>query len=347
MQIHTWEGWDRGFDEVAGPQNLHPKSERSVDWGSFSTESDGFLKYINAIQYAVSSTEGTVPSLIEGYRRFRRGPGQSSTRKIQERYRQTTFGDTEFLLLNLMDAHTPHYPEKPYQTFDQTIDFGLGRSFGEKSNNPDRDRRAYDDSAMNLSDRYKELFSHLRNDFDIIITLSDHGELLGEHGMWLHCYGIFPDIVQIPLRIWCDDSISGFEETTRSDTVSLIDLPKTIAGLAGVDFECRGRNLINDATSRDRLVEYHGLLPWLQDTIGEDHGFREHHNEPLNGVATVEGEYFFERHRDESDSGTTLSKEQRDQMKDLVSDLDKRDVRTEGSETSESVKSRLEHLGYA
>jgi hypothetical protein len=117
--------------------------------------------------------------------------------------------------------------------------------------------------------------------------------------------------------------------------------------LAGVDFECRGRNLINDATSRDRLVEYHGLLPWLQDTIGEDHGFREHHNEPLNGVATVEGEYFFERHRDESDSGTTLSKEQRDQMKDLVSDLDKRDVRTEGSETSESVKSRLEHLGYA
>lgn len=347
MQIHTWEGWERGFDEVVGSQNLHPKSERSVDWRSFSTESNSSLKYVNAVQYAVSSSESTVHSLVEGYRRFRSGPEQTSTRDIQERYRQTTFGDTEFLLLNLMDAHTPHYPEKPYRTFDRAVDFGLGCSFGEESDNPDRERRAYDDSAMYMSDMYKYLFKSLKDDFDIIITLSDHGELLGENGIWLHSYGIFPAVVQIPLYIWCDEGITAFETNTRSDTVSLIDLPQTIAGLAGVEFECRGRDLVEDTASRDRLVEYHGLLPWLQERVEQESGFNKHHNEPLNGVATARGEYFFESHEKDSDFGSSLSKSQRSRINNLVSDLDKRDVTTEGSETSESVKSRLEHLGYA
>ena len=41
---------------------------------------------------------------------------------------------------------------------------------------------------------YKEIFSALEEDFDYIITVLDHSELLGEyHGMWNHVDGIYPN----------------------------------------------------------------------------------------------------------------------------------------------------------
>lgn len=81
------------------------------------------------------------------------------------------------------------------------MDFRIGEAFANSIKNPDRIRIAYDDSTAYLSSIYKMILEESTEYFDIIITLSENGEMLGEYRMWNQSYGIYPEFAQNRLII--------------------------------------------------------------------------------------------------------------------------------------------------
>src|SRR5699024_1331118 len=106
-------------------------------------------------------------SLMSGFRQFRDGTVTTdTTRAIRDRIGETEFGDREFLFVNLMTAHTPHHPPKPFRTTNQEIGFTIGDGFAGTIDDPDRNRRAYDDSVAYLAWMYRSIFAELADTFD-------------------------------------------------------------------------------------------------------------------------------------------------------------------------------------
>lgn len=352
MQIHEWDGWDRGFDEVRSPEQLHPNSDEAVEWHKFNenVESGTVGKVARGVGHAVSAPEDTLASLEEGYRLFNRGPEEQGAGEVLARLRETSFSGDEFLLINLMECHAPYYPPKPFRSIDESIAFEITDPFTGEVGDPDRNRRAYDDAAAYLSAIYRDIFGELQDEFDLVVTLSDHGELLGEDDLWKHWYCIYPELVKIPLSIWGNDvpDVDG-ADAVREDVVSILDVPQTIADLTGVEFDSRGRNLLEDRQGTDRLVEYEGFLPWCEEKFEEAGIIEEYRrrNDPLNGLATREG-YVYETHDGDLVSANgDLPQDADGRLADEVGDLSKREVEPDGRRLKENVKNRLEELGYA
>jgi arylsulfatase len=348
VQINTADGWDRGFDQFLRQQNLDPRFAGSIDWREFTSSSNwsGPRLYFEGLKRAALGSSAAVPSLLNGFRLYRAGMRlEGTTQDVLDRTRWTEFGDDEFLFVNLMTAHTPHHPPQPFRTFDERVNFQIGDAFAGAIENPDRNRRAYDDSAAYLSATYQKIFDELSKDFDYIVTLSDHGELLGEYGLWNHGYGLHPELVRVPLVISGDDISSG----DRFAAASLIDVSQTIAELVGIDFESRGRDLLNTTASEDRLVEYHGFLPWHREQF-ERKGVEEHYDEldsPLSGLVTPSNRYFYERHGEGLCSPTgDLQTGDRTRLQSASTEIPER-FAEETDEVSGFVKERLQDMGYA
>ena len=75
------------------------------------------------------------------------------------RLKRTKFAEGEFLLINLMEPHTPHLPPEPYRTFLEIINYKIGNAFARAIEYLDRNCQAYDDSAAYLSSVYREVLS--------------------------------------------------------------------------------------------------------------------------------------------------------------------------------------------
>ena len=96
----------------------------------------------------------------------------------------------------------------------------------------------------------------------IIIVTSDHGEMLGEHGMWYkRCF--FDPSVRVPFIVAWPGTWSGSRRVKRN--ASLVDLFPTLCDMVDIDIlpEIAGR------------LEGQSLLPWLegegsQDGIADD-----------------------------------------------------------------------------
>lgn len=123
-QLNTVDGWERGFDEFLRPGSLNPQFIDSVDWQTYLNETNefGLRRYIDRVRHAFSSPEATIPSLVNGIRLFRSGMEVGDTTQfIRDRLAEVEFGDREFLFVNLMTAHTPHHPPRPFRTTDDAL----------------------------------------------------------------------------------------------------------------------------------------------------------------------------------------------------------------------------------
>lgn len=349
-QLNTVDGWTRGFDEFLRSESLDPRFADSVDWQAYLNETDesGPWRYVDRVRHAVVSPEPTIPSLVNGLRLFRSGMKVGDTTPaIRDRLAETEFGDREFLFMNLMTAHTPHRPPQPFRTTDDEVNFQIGDAFAGTAGDHDTNRRAYDDSAAYLAWIYRDIFSELVDEFDYVVTLSDHGELLGEHDLWNHGYGLYPELVRVPLVI----SGSDLESSSRQDVTSLLDVPQTLATLAGVEFESRGRDLFSATAPRTRLVEYQGFLPWHREQF-ERKGVGEVYDEldgSLRGMVTASNRYCYQTHRDGLRSTTdSLRLDDRSRLESMVDEIPERTTRPEhGDDVSDEIKDRLRELGYA
>jgi choline-sulfatase len=185
---------------------------------------------------------------------------------------------------------SPHYPLKAPQEF---FDLYAGREMpGTIAGGPDRQpdhpvlremaqfwnydsyfdeqsrdlgKRAYFGLCSFLDDNVRRVLEALEDSGaardTVVIYLSDHGEMLGNHGFWAKSV-MYEDAVGVPLIISGGDVPSGVNPTL----VSLTDIPATVEKIVGYEFPTpsepwQGRPLQDfietPDTSRFILSEYH------------------------------------------------------------------------------------------
>ena len=344
-QLNQYEGWDRGFDEFVRTPNLGRTDERILDWEGHIRETEpGIRRNLTGMLRCLTDDVDTVRSLRYGLDLFRRPRYDGGTKSVRRRIANTEFGDDEFLFCNLMEAHTPYRPP-PGES--EAVSVVVAEALADTVDDPDRIREAYRTSVRYLSREYRKLHAELLESFDYVVTLSDHGELLGEYGLWNHSIGLHPELVRVPAVVTGAD----IEPGRVRDPVSLLDFHRTIADLAEVPVDSAGRNALDDPEPRDLLLESHGLLPWHSGQF-ERHGLPESEFErwrtPLFGFVGPDGAYCYEPAPGELRVvGEMEVDDPESRLRELTDELDTQDPDEDGPEVSEEVKRRLEELGYA
>ncbi len=342
-QLTQYEGWERGFDEFVGKANLGRTDEAIFDWGGHIDEtSPGLRRHLSGIARCFGTDVATVRSLLYGYELFRTEPYRGGAAAVARRLRATEFGRSEFLFVNLMDAHTPYYPPPGS---DDPATVVVADALSETAVDGERLRAAYKESVTRLSQYYREIYAELSEAFEYVITLSDHGELLGEHGLWNHSISLHPELVRVPLVIDGPD----IEPGRCHEVVDILDVHQTVAALAGVSVDSLGRNLLGELEPTEHLIESHGLLPFHEGQLERNDVSRncfERWQQPLYGFVTPDGTYCYEPEPGEFRclGETTLQDPQR-RLSALTAGLD--DPDDDHHEVSDEVKAKLEQLGYA
>jgi arylsulfatase A-like enzyme len=341
--------FDRGFEDFRTPEEFDKfNDDRIFDFPKFSRENNGsgVWRYISAVREIAKSDADLVPSLIVGanyvfgdQEPVKYGGGIEALEEIK----CTDFGDQEFLFLNVMEAHEPYRAPREYLTVEEP---GLTGSVGDLSFTNDtkgKIKQAYDGCSRYLSDIYGSIFKKLQEEFDYIITVSDHGEMLGEYDAWGHEHGVYPQLTHIPLCI----SGAGLDGTVEK-TVGLIDVHRTILDIADIDEYRRGKTLLGDVASSARLTEYIGLTSWSKRKLERnEYGEEiEKYDESLHGIAIDDGYYGFETTKGYVEHGESEATSGRERLDSLVATLETKQVATD-NDVPDEVKSRLKDLGYA
>jgi len=147
-----------------------------------------------------------------------------------------------FVFLNYFDAHDPYVPPSPFrERFALAPDDSDPKGDGgdripSVSRGEDNLRGAYDALIASLDDATRHLFDGLAQrgllDSTIVIIVSDHGEMFGEHGLYRHMNGLYLELLQVPLLIRYPASVPQGEVVETP--VSLRDIPRTALSLAGL-----------------------------------------------------------------------------------------------------------------
>lgn len=342
--------FDRGFNQFEGSWRLKSLDSHMFDWDTFiaKTMDMGPQRYILALWECLTGDYNTIPSIQKGIHLKLRdlGYGQQTVddgaASALDFVQRTKFGRNEFLFMNLMEAHSPYSAPAEYQTVEPPEISGLEATFDKPRNDSEKIRQAYHDEVRYLSDMYRKIFEELRVDFDYIITVSDHGELLGEHGAWEHMYGIYPELTHVPIVI-----SNQTEETSElNQSVNLLDVHGTILEIAKIEHDYKGRDLRSELKDGELLTEYHGISNRHYHSL-KNRGFEdiEYLNDELNGLVNG-GYYGHETFEEFNEYGYSPYDNARDRLEKLVDNLQKRVVE-EDEDVGEEILEQLKDLGYA
>jgi arylsulfatase A-like enzyme len=147
-----------------------------------------------------------------------------------------------FLWVHFMDAHMP-YTDGEVRT---RITEAFTRSAAERSRiffeapyttaEIAATRTAYNSAIARIDKAVGRLLDRLPSNA-IVVVLADHGESLGEHGLYFaHDFTVYDELLRVPLML----RAPGVAPAEEWAAVSLIDVMPTICALAGLD--C-GKNL--------------------------------------------------------------------------------------------------------
>ncbi len=205
------------------------------------------------------------------------------------------------LSINIFDPHHPFDPPAAYKAKYPAEDMPLPKwREGELDNKPliqrddhenggqsglgpacksmsDRDIQEYISDYYAMVDlidvQMGRLIDHLdatgQRDNTVIIFHSDHGEMLGDHGLILKGGHFYEELVHVPLIVSCP---AKMQSNLRSHgLVELVDLAPTILDLAGIDvpLAMQGKSLaaiLNGTATPDHhkdavYCEYYNALP--------------------------------------------------------------------------------------
>lgn len=130
----------------------------------------------------------------------------------------------------------PTVPAMEYEDHDahsqRIFDANDWRSFDISEDDIKRSRRAYFANISYLDDKIGEVMEALDSTDQeaIILFVSDHGDMLGERGLWFKM-SFFEGSARVPMMICAPDMKPGLIKTP----VSNIDVCPTLCDLAGVD----------------------------------------------------------------------------------------------------------------
>ena len=379
--------YDRGFDSFEGTWRLALPESEIFNWFRHMEENDApaAIAYADGVRQILSGEYDTKRSLQLGIKHARHaydiGAVDSGATAFRDYITRDGPNGTHtddrptFLFVNLMEAHQPyrvpssHRSVKPY-AMGPAFEATFRTRFADPADavaagvNPnalaapeatlDRDHAtaAYDDSVSYLADIYRDVFEKLREDFDYVITIADHGELFGTYNVWEHGYGVYPEMLQIPLVI----TGPGFPTTSRDDLVSLLDVHQTILSIAtgseGNDMSVsRGRDLRTYGSSAPVRTEYHGIATMRRETLlerGYDPAAIDTVDTDYCGVVT-DTAYGYE-----TDEGFRIAGDETDvtanELKSVLQSLDDQipDNRSDSNtvEVTAATRSQLEDLGY-
>ena len=116
----------------------------------------------------------------------------------------------------------------------------------------------YDASLRELDMATHGILEDLRTrnllDNTIVVLVSDHGEALGEHGLFAHKYGLYDELVRVPLLIRYPEKL---EAGRVSETVSTQHLYPTLLDLAGLKRPSvlRGPSILDTSTALPAYAE--------------------------------------------------------------------------------------------
>ncbi len=132
----------------------------------------------------------------------------------------------------------PEVPTMPYEDHDphsqRIFDANDWRSFDITADHIARARRAYFANLSYLDDKIGDILQVIEDTRQetIIIFTSDHGDMLGERGLWFKM-SFFEGSARVPLMI----SAPGLAPGCITTPVSTIDICPTLCELAGADMD--------------------------------------------------------------------------------------------------------------
>ncbi|UWG47968.1 Arylsulfatase A or related enzyme [Halanaeroarchaeum sp. HSR-CO] len=344
-QLSQYEGWERGFNLFEGAANLGRIDDSIFDWGRHIDATEpGIERYLSGIWGCLTEDCNTMESLQYGYGLVKRPAWDGGARAVRRRLEHMEVEDEEFLFVNLMDTHTPYHPPPGSE---DPVTVVIADAFADGVTEPEKIRAAYRAATTDLAEVYRDIVAILETEYEYVITLSDHGELLGEHGLWNHSVGLHPELVHVPLVVNGPDIESGY----RHEPVNLLDVHRTVAELASVDVASNGRDLFGLLEPKELLFESHGLLPFHRSQFERvDAPLKEFERwqTDLAGFVTKDGAYYYESEPGEfAVIGKTKERAPRDRLEELKTELDRREVEPAEIDITNEVRKRLEELGYA
>lgn len=177
-------GYDVGFDSFSSP----------------TTSAEGGIKQ----RVAASLPEGPVYELVSRlysfYRRLQPGKTPKSFRRAESVISefQDSVGREWFGWLHLMDPHHPYDPEGTELSRDEAQAISR-RAIANGVNGDDVEvvRDLYKQEVIEMDEQLQALWEWVPDDTRIIVT-GDHGEMLGEDGMWGHPGVLREETLHVP-----------------------------------------------------------------------------------------------------------------------------------------------------
>ena len=212
------------------------------------------------LTYAIAGAWHLRPSwsgFDQGFDRMTWPPDKNSVAAQQvdtlESWLPEAEGRPLFVWLHLFDAHRPYTPPAP---FDRRF-YPEGRDpYSSELPEPDfpappgqrglRDIEyvlaQYKGEVSYLDSQLARLFEHGRLRAATVAMTADHGESLGQHGIYWNHVGLFPEILHVPLILsWPGAAARG----VSAARVRQIDIGRTLLDLAGLrEAPFPGRDLL-------------------------------------------------------------------------------------------------------
>ncbi|HUC44661.1 MAG TPA: sulfatase-like hydrolase/transferase [Candidatus Sulfotelmatobacter sp.] len=149
-----------------------------------------------------------------------------------------------FAFVNLLEAHAPYQDAQLAAKFtDRRLSSGDLERIGNVSHEaqwagtkPGKDifPTTWDlvDGATASADAYLGEILDLVGDDTLIVVVSDHGDLVGEHDLWGHMTSLYETLIHVPMAIAGPGIPKG---KVIPDMVSLLDVMPTVLGMVGID----------------------------------------------------------------------------------------------------------------
>jgi arylsulfatase A-like enzyme len=241
-----------------------------------------------------------------------------------------------FAFLNYFDAHNPYLlptgaryrfgmkPLKPadfvflgtyWDLVDKLTLRPVYRTLG---------RDSYDNCVAYLDERLGDLIDELQRrgvlDHTLLIVTSDHGEGMGEHGLYEHGESLYAPEIHVPLVIVLP---AGMRETgVVREPVSLRDLPATILDLVGLNdgSPFLGRSMVNlwrNRSSGDSPVSTEIVISELLEPNPTDpnRGRSPARRGPL--ISLAEGDWVYIRNKADGSEELYNVREDPDELRNL------------------------------
>lgn len=147
-----------------------------------------------------------------------------------------------FMWVHYMDVHGPYIAKNGFRAKNR---IKAGLLWRKATHQPEA---ITEDERKTLIKNYKEeiryvdhhiarLLEKVNKDDTIVILTADHGELLGEHGLFAHTFKLYDELLKVPLIVRIPPGIKMNNNNRINTMVKSLDIVPTIIDLLGLKLD--------------------------------------------------------------------------------------------------------------